>query len=1512
MDLKKFRIKKRYLIGFLLILTLIFNSCVILFSFNNYKNSNIEYKDKYEDISNPKTEIYTSNFNNNHSIFGEGDSFRSILSSNTTHEYVGTIDGIISDENRRFDFSVDNFNWNITNNNFTIGNIRANSTDYVVEDYPSGFLPCDIFNMYVFMSIKIPVSCVLNEVDIFVQEINFTAPPQWQILIFNATRNPAEFYVEPDAPISTVSQKIATNMDLDLNQRIAAHWESFPCDNTEGNAILDIENTYRDTHGNGYYFICVIIPRARSMEDLRFIYYNSDEEDDDMGYLYYGIPPNIMPLAGDLCMVADISPINNRPKPSDIGLGIENLFRPDPKVEMIENETTDLAYYIYNTSNEYKMVAQNFTLDQEGILNNISVYLSYNNSNIADNAIFMGLVNDSGYNQPNVTPENPIIDIGINYIFSGGLTDQWITFELFEQPRLSAGKYWWIILSNTTQGENITIKGKGDGVNNNAKALNGTLYGNNTFYWDEINYDYACKIGWHPGLDTIEFEDLEYQSKNFTIEDNSSEECAILKNVSSTLQEYTWVLQNFTVPGKGGILNNISLKLNASHSGIPLNLIIYESNATNNGPDFYNPVVYKLNFALSHINSYTFNFNYSNGLDGGIYWWALLAYTNETQNITVYGVNDSSNGDQALALNGTVSDINPNFKELPVDYTCKIGLQPTPTGQWINDTKLYPDEVDEKNHYGIKTRWMGAISFELNITNTVESLLRTNTEYKYDVYNDSHIFWNTSLDINIPASFRESNLNISKPKDWKVYRILNYSQEYSNYDVSQSNLTIVIFEIENGTWVIQSRSKNYEADIEIYKEEGLNLIPTSEINIFDNITINATIKNQDTGVVKLGIFYPSPNNFTFYQEENALDQFGNSTFDWIPENDPLTIGGIYSIAIEWNNGTEVAFQSTALLILPNPTNLTIINNYSRYPYINDATQRIIVKYNDSVRGTKIDGAIINATIKGFKTKSSLEWDDLYSITQNESNRGLYRIKIDSFGLPINENYYIEIQAKKTGYDQVSVQNIPMRIDPVPVQLNPSVSSITQYISEDINFRCSFKDIFHNIDIDWANIQYKIENTSIEGNMSLAMPAESIYESGNLKLIGENISENKNYKINITASAENCSAASVSIDLNIQAKTKTKIIINQNYPIPSEVLEGQSVMLSVYLINESNDLGMANETIKFSFAGKIQNRIAETDSNGMALIEFGIPPGISTLDIIIEYEGSVESNITRYESPITINIISTMEFIGRILLWIILAVAALVSVVLIYKYAVAKPRKAKRVKKLQKIANKFKDIANLQFIMVIHKGVGMPVFNFPISESEFDPELVGGFFTAIGAFESEIAKKEENVFVSAGFELSYSKYKILVMNGDLIQVALMTETTASENIRNNLREFIQRFEKVYRIELDEFKGNVNVFKAARGLVRDTFNLNLTYPQILTEKGKSILNSILENKSVDLSKLEIAIMKIVESIMKTRDIDYFFIPLVISTAQAARPESDIEIFGAIHNLIQENIFEAVEFK
>ncbi|MHA1268865.1 MAG: hypothetical protein ACTSPY_03685 [Candidatus Helarchaeota archaeon] len=1459
-------------------------------------------------------ELTIANYNNNYSISGAGGALHSVISSNTTHMFNEIIEDIENNPERKVDLVVDNNNWNITKNNFTIGNIKSNATEYIVEDYPSLFIGNEIVDIYIWMSIKIPVSCILNKVKVFVQESNVTGPgPEWQIMTFNATRDPRTFLLRPDSQIAVVSSKIAYNPTLpDPDQRRAAHWETFVCDNTGGQAILDINNTYKDTYGNGYYFISILLPRARSIFDPRYVYINSDIGDEDNGYLIAGTPSTADYIVGDLCLITELSPTNTRPKPSEIGLGIENLFRPDPRIDVIENQYTEDLGYIYNTTFDSKIIAQNFTFNQEGILNNISLFLNFNNSDIIDNIIYLGIVSDSGFGIPVINENNQIIDVGFYIIEEAGITDQWITFQMFEQPFLTAGMYWWIIFANTTGGTNITAKGYNDTNGDDAKALNGTNYSNSTMIWNEINGDFASKIGWHPGLEVIPFNDKVFNGTQIIIENETSEACSSLKNITSTYYEYVVASQNFTIPGKGGLLNNISLRLKSTYDYVPLNLIIYESNGTR--PDPAKSLMYTIILASSNESWHTFKYNYSNGLDGGEYWWVLIAYTNDTDpsnNVTIYGVNDTFNGNNAVALNGTISEYNVSLSELPVDYACIIGWEPAPKGTWLNDTRLYPDE-DEKYHYTIKSRWMGAIYFELNITNTIESFSSLSTQYAFDITQDNYINWNSSITIEIPAGFNQSIINITKPKDWKVLFVKKDTIDYFNYEISSDNTSIKIKDIENGSWLIQSRSNNYPGEIVIYKEVGGTFTSTSEVQIYDNITINATIYNQKSGTAKLGLFYPYPNNFTHYEESNALDPYGNATFKWKPESDPLAIGGVYTIAIEWNNGTEVSFQTISLLILPTPTNLTIINNFTRFPYIDDDTQFLIIKYNDSVRGNNISGALLNVTINGPQIKS-LEWDDLYSITQNESKRGLYKIKIDTTNLPINDTYSISIKAYKVGYSEGLIQNISLKILPVPVQLISEVLNITQYIDERINFKCSYKDTFHKIDIDWAQIQYKIVNTSITGNMSLSMPGESIYETSMILLTGQNITGNRMYKINITAIAENCSTASVLIDLYIKNKTKTKIVLNPAYPIPAEIIEGQSLTISIFLINDTNEAGLINETIKFSFGGGIPDRIARTDSNGMALIELIIPTGITTLNIYITYEGSIESSLSTLSTPITISVISFLQYIGRYILWILIGVVAVVSIVLIHKYTIVKPRKARKTKRLTKIANKFRDIANLQFLMVIHRNANLSIFNYSIGDTEFDPVLVSGFFGAIGSFEFELSKKVSGEQSSEGFELSYSKYKILVMGGELTKVALITETTASVEIREKLQEFLKRFETVYRPELEHFMGNVNVFKTAGDLVKDIFELNLTFPQILTDKGKNYLKLIDEKKQIkDLSKLEIALLKIMNSIMISRNITYFFIPLVISMAQAARPESDIEIIGAVYNLIQKKIIESVEFK
>ena len=53
-------------------------------------------------------------------------------------------------------------------------------------------------------------------------------------------------------------------------------------------------------------------------------------------------------------------------------------------------------------------------------------------------------------------------------------------------------------------------------------------------------------------------------------------------------------------------------------------------------------------------------------------------------------------------------------------------------------------------------------------------------------------------------------------------------------------------------------------------------------------------------------------------------------------------------------------------------------------------------------------------------------------------------------------------------------------------------------------------------------------------------------------------------------------------------------------------------------------------------------------------------------------------------------------------------------------------------------------------------------------------------------------------------------------------------------------------------------------------------------------------------------------IMNSIMTSRQTTYFFNPLVISMAQAARPESDFEIIGALYELIVNKIIEPIEIK
>ncbi|MFX1449903.1 MAG: hypothetical protein ACFFCM_03605, partial [Promethearchaeota archaeon] len=130
----------------------------------------------------------------------------------------------------------------------------------------------------------------------------------------------------------------------------------------------------------------------------------------------------------------------------------------------------------------------------------------------------------------------------------------------------------------------------------------------------------------------------------------------------------------------------------------------------------------------------------------------------------------------------------------------------------------------------------------------------------------------------------------------------------------------------------------------------------------------------------------------------------------------------------------------------------------------------------------------------------------------------------------------------------------------------------------------------------------------------------------------------------------------------------------------------------------------------------------------------------------------------------------------------------------------------------------KDILRMRYIMVIHSGVGASVYNRQLGDWNLDPDLLGGFLSAILSFSSEIKKRSIPMK-----RMEYKEFEIVMEQGDYTLAALFIDGKESEWLRDKLKVYVSEFEKEYKEQLKEWKGEVASFRESGFLVDKAFEL-----------------------------------------------------------------------------------------
>ncbi|MHA1273557.1 MAG: Ig-like domain-containing protein [Promethearchaeota archaeon] len=184
-------------------------------------------------------------------------------------------------------------------------------------------------------------------------------------------------------------------------------------------------------------------------------------------------------------------------------------------------------------------------------------------------------------------------------------------------------------------------------------------------------------------------------------------------------------------------------------------------------------------------------------------------------------------------------------------------------------------------------------------------------------------------------------------------------------------------------------------------------------------------------------------------------------------------------------------------------------------------------------------------------------------------------------------------------------------------------------------------------------------------------------------------------------------------------------------------------------------------------------------------------------------------------------------------YILLMVAIMAASAFAINRLVIVPRRNRRMEALKQLYQKLSDVENIQYILILTKDGGVPIFSKSMANIPIDETLISGFLSAISSFGQEIGAKIEES--EGGLEeLSYRQFKIIVNDGKFIRVALLLLKRPSESLRAKLRQFTDTFEQVFYKEVTEFKGEVLEDLRVTPLIEKIFEADLLYPHQVVEQ------------------------------------------------------------------------------
>ncbi len=833
-------------------------------------------------------------------------------------------------------------------------------------------------------------------------------------------------------------------------------------------------------------------------------------------------------------------------------------------------------------------------------------------------------------------------------------------------------------------------------------------------------------------------------------------------------------------------------------------------------------------------------------------------------------------------------------------------------------------EVNKTNYYNVTKFYdidvYGATSFNLI------------SPSNYSSFMDGTIF-------NITVEFEDESKNL----------LLNYDK-FNYTTLGDSNQEVNIFPLPNGGYNLTI----YVNDANFTTQFGLvNVTIDISKQYYRNKTMVFVFDRQIQTTISPNTIYTLPDTFrgdTVIFTFNYSDSMGfpilganwatigsdsglNPIFDEISNgNYTITLNtlglnaGTYNYVFNISaTGNETQVISLTLTILPAETNLQVDSYVPTIPLYTGANQTIVFRINDSTT----DQPLLFLTTSSITVTDSngnpwLRGTGNHNWTLYDFNGdGNYTLRISTTGLGVGTYTVVIYVNPGTNYAtfQLSISfairgsymsaNLISVEDPDGVisSISEDIYNYTTFIGSDITLSFNLtEDEFGDAlilggatySITYVNLLNSSDTGTILNDLSFESINESYgYHSGILNL-SHSLNKLGSYQLTIKISKSNYENTSFTIYLNIVEKIEARIEL---YNVPSEVTAGEEFIIQfrVFYKNGSEWLPLAGAELELITNLALKTGAIftnSTDESGIVSFSLVIPSDAENFSISVNLGSSYKFVSEPIEISNIVLIFASVIAIETIILILILigsVSAASVGGVAVNKFVIA-PKKREKRRVLTEVKTVFEDAINLEHILVLYKGTGTCIFFKSYGTEEIDPELIGGFLSAVSSFGREMVAQE------ALNEISYGDKMLLLADGTYIRVALVLSKQASMILRAHLKEFIEAFENKYQENLPKWRGQLKFFRDAGELVDSILNTSVILPHEL----KYVTSDIKKLKKSQSKEL----LKIANDLLQSSGRKFFFLATLLNEAIEKVGKGTAEIFMGIKELKDTEILRPID--